>query len=370
MTSSSVSPFDSIVLMSFGGPNKAEEVVPFLKNVTAGRGIPEERLEEVGEHYFAFGGKSPINEQNIALLEALRKEVSARGIDAPVVWGNRNWDPYLDDVLRERAQAGDSRFIAVTTSAYSSYSSDRQYREDFAKASQKLAGEGINVEIDKIRQYYNHPGFADTQVKIVREALAEFAQKTGGLDPQKHRVLYVTHSIPDAMQAASEKCTIGYEAQHRQLMDYVAAQLGDEQPLEQELVFCSESGPAHIPWSQPDINDRMDELAEEGVTGVVVVPFGFVSDHMEVVYDLDTEAKETADKHGFAFVRAATVGTDPVFVSGLVDLILERAAQVRGEEVSAPAVTEEGALIDGSGAGSVECCRGREDRPTMPNWAD
>lgn len=368
MTTPSVSPFDSIVLMSFGGPNKPDEVVPFLKNVTAGRGIPEERLEEVGEHYYAFGGKSPINEQNLALLEALRAEVKARGIDAPVVWGNRNWEPYLTDVLRERAEAGDSRFIAVTTSAYSSYSSDRQYREDFARSAAALEEEGTSVEIDKIRQYYNHPGFANTQVKIVRQALAEFGEAAGGLDPEKHRVLYVTHSIPDTMQAASEVRTIGYEAQHRQLMDYIASELGSELTLPQELVFCSESGPAHIPWSQPDINDRMDELAEDGVTGVIVVPIGFVSDHMEVVYDLDTEAKETAEKHGFDFVRAATVGTDPEFVAGLVDLILERAAQVRGESPETPAATPEGPLICGSGACAVDCCRGKADKPTMPNW--
>lgn len=356
--------------MSFGGPEKDEDVLPFLQNVTAGRGIPDERLVEVGEHYYGFGGKSPINDQNRALLIALRKELDARGIDTPVVWGNRNWQPYLRDVARDVAAArgGSGRLLAIDTSAYSSYSSCRQYREDFAGAITTLAGEGIEVDVDKIRQYYNHPGFARAELTCVQEGLDQLEELTGGLDPATQRILYVTHSIPAVMQKASEVRTIGYEAQHRQLIDWVSAQLGERDVLAHELVFCSRSGAPHVPWSEPDVNDRMEELAAEGVEAVMLVPLGFVSDHMEVAFDLDTEAKQTAAELGLGFVRAGTVSTRPPFVSGLVDLALERAAQVRGEEVDSPAVTPEGPLAPGSGACAVNCCAGVTERPVHPIW--
>lgn len=369
MNAQDLSPFDALVLMSFGGPEKPEDVVPFLKNVTAGRGIPEERLEEVGEHYFGFGGKSPINDQNRALLAALEAELASRGIDAPIVWGNRNWDPYLDDVVRElHAERGASRFLAISTSAYSSYSSCRQYREDYAGTVERLAADGIDVSFDKIRQYFNHPGFAAAELGAVRAGLAELRAKAGELDGERHRILFVTHSIPDAMQTASEASTRGYEQQHRDLIDWVIGELGDE-ALPHELVFCSRSGPEHVPWSEPDVNDRMEELRADGITGVLAVPIGFVSDHMEVKFDLDTEAAQTAADLGLDYVRAATPGTAAPFVSALVDLALERAAQMRGDEVEAPAVTSEGPLIPGCGACSVSCCAGRTPRATTPEWA-
>lgn len=329
--------------MSFGGPDGPEDVVPFLRNVTAGRGIPDERLKEVGEHYYAFGGVSPINEQNIALLRVLEDELERRHIDTPILWGNRNWDPYLTDIVRDHhTRTGATKFLAIVTSAYSSYSSCEQYLEDFAATVTALRDEGIDVSIDKIRQYYNHPGFANAQVQILRHALADFEAKVGSIDPAKHRVLYVTHSIPERMQQASEHNSVGYRAQHLQLIDYIAQQLGEELPLKSELVYCSRSGAPHIPWLEPDINDRLEELHQQGVTGVIVVPIGFVSDHMEVKYDLDTEAAETADQRGMVFVRAGTVGTGPGFVMGLVDLLEERAAEVRGEAPDQPAVTAEG----------------------------
>ncbi|MYM20761.1 ferrochelatase [Brevibacterium sp. 5221] len=366
---SSVQPFDAVILMSFGGPEAPEEVLPFLQNVTRGRGIPDERLVEVGEHYYGFGGKSPINDQNRALLAELRAEFDRRGIDVPVLWGNRNWEPYLTDVVRaEHERSGARQFLAIDTSAYSSYSSCRQYREDFAKTIDALAAEGIEVGFDKIRQYFNHPGFAAAELDCVRTAARAFAAKTGGLDPERHRLLYVTHSIPDVMEDASEAQTAGYRAQHEALKDWVNEQLADEVPLRSELVYCSRSGPPSMPWLEPDVNDRMAELKEEGVEGVIAVPLGFVSDHMEVKYDLDTEAAETAAELGFAYERAATVGLKPQFVAGLVDLVEERAAQRRGEPVAPPAVTRLPALADGSGACSFECCRGVRERPTVPNW--
>src|SRR5699024_9059092 len=298
--------------MSFGGPEAEDDVLPFLKNVTAGRGIPDERLVEVGEHYYGFGGRSPINDQNRALLAALEEEMAERGLRTPIVWGNRNWDPYLTDAARTLAQgSGRARLLAIDTSAYSSYSSCRQYREDFAGTVRALAEEGLHVEFDKVRQYYNHPGFAQAELDCVREGLDRLEQMTGGLDPQRQRILYVTHSIPETMETASQRRTAGYEAQHRQLIEWVTAELGDRAVLASELVFCSRSGAPHVPWSEPDVNDRMEELAEQGVTGVMLVPLGFVSDHMEVKYDLDTEARETAARLGMDFVRAATVGVRP-----------------------------------------------------------
>lgn len=356
--------------MSFGGPEKDDDVLPFLQNVTAGRGIPDERLVEVGEHYYGFGGKSPINDQNRALLAALTEELAARGLDVPLLWGNRNWDPYLTDVARDLArETGSARLLAIDTSAYSSYSSCRQYREDFAATARALKDEGLRVEFDKIRQYYNHPGFAQSVLTCVREGLDRLEAATGGLDPERQRILYVTHSIPESMEKASQLRTVGYEAQHRLLIDWLTEELGDRALLPSELVFCSRSGAPHIPWSEPDVNDRMEELAASGVTGVMLVPIGFVSDHMEVKFDLDTEAAQTADRLGMDFVRAGTVGTRPAFVTGLVDLLEERAAQVRGEAVEAEAVTAEGPLMPTSGACAIDCCLGSVDRPTQPVWA-
>lgn len=354
--------------MSFGGPEAPEEVVPFLKNVTAGRGIPEERLEEVGEHYYGFGGRSPINDQNKALLAALREELDRRGNETPLIWGNRNWAPYLTDEVRAQAETGRTRFLSIDTSAYSSYSSCRQYREDFARTIDVLAGEGIDVTIDKIRQFYNHPGYADACAEVLAAGLDDFAAVTGGIDREKHRLLFVTHSIPHVMQDASTLRTNGYLAQHEELMSHLVDGLPDGHRLPSELVFCSRSGSPSVPWLEPDVNDRMEELAADGVTGVVLVPIGFISDHMEVVFDLDTEAKETAEKLGLDFVRVATVGTHPRFVSGLVDLVEERCAQLQGEEVEAPAISGTRALVPGSGACAIDCCLGRIDRATVPDW--
>ncbi|MFJ2146344.1 MULTISPECIES: ferrochelatase [unclassified Glutamicibacter] len=365
-----VAPFDAVVLMSFGGPEKPEDVLPFLQNVTRGRGIPDERLEEVGEHYYMFGGKSPINEQNQALQQAVQEEFAARGIDTPLLWGNRNWEPYLTEVVGNHARRhGSRRFLAIDTSAYSSYSSCRQYREDFAGTVAALQEEGLEVVIDKVRQYYNHPGFAHAQLDCVRKGLKEFKQLVGGLDRNRHKILYVTHSIPTAMQESSQKFTAGYQRQHEELMAWIGGELAGEEQLDAELVYCSRSGSMHTPWLEPDINDRMRELAETGTEGVLVVPLGFVSDHMEVKFDLDTEAADTARELGMAFLRAGSVGTSPSFVSGLVDLVLERAAQVRGEQPESSTIAGSKALGPGSGACSLNCCEGTTRKNTVPNWS-
>lgn len=327
-----IEPYDAVVLVSFGGPEAPEEVMPFLRRVTRGRGIPDERLAEVAEHYLAFGGKSPINDQNRALLAALGEEFASRGISTPLLWGNRNSEPFLTDTLRGAAGEGMTRFLAITTSAYSSYSSCRQYREDIAESIGELTEEGTPVRVDKIRPYWNHPGFAATNARLVTEAARQVRDRTGVMP----HLVFVTHSIPDAMDDTSgpgDGEGNAYSAQHlaltRALTEEASATLGED--LTGELTYCSRSGPPSQPWLEPDVNDRLRELATEGVTQVVLAPIGFVSDHMEVVFDLDTEARETAAEVGIEVLRVPTVGIDSQFVSGLVDLVVERAAESRGE---------------------------------------
>lgn len=329
-------PYDAVMLLSFGGPEGPDDVIPFLENVTRGRGIPVERLREVATHYDAVGGKSPINDQNRALLEALRAELSARGHDIPVAWGNRNWAPYCVDALRGLAEGGAQRVLVVTTSAYSSYSSCRQYREDLADAVIALAAEGRAVAVDRVRAYYDHPGFAAQMTEATVAALESLPEDR--LDAA--RLVFVTHSIPAAMDQSSGPNGQAYAAQHAELAglvaDGVAARTGQGRP--HDLVFCSRSGPPGQPWLEPDVNDHLRELATEGQQAVVLVPIGFVSDHMEVVHDLDAEAAATARELGIELRRAATVGTHGVFVSALVDLVEERAALARDERPEQPTV--------------------------------
>lgn len=334
---SSLDPYDAVVLTSFGGPEAPEEVVPFLRRVTRGRGIPDERLEEVGEHYYRFGGRSPINDQNRALLAALRTEFDRRGLSTPLLWANRFSEPFMVDTLRAADDAGYRSLLAITTSAYSSYSSCRSYREDYAGALEELAAEGRHVRVDKIRPYFNHPGFSATNASLTLVAVQEYRNRTG----QVPHLLFVTHSIPDAMDDTSgpgDGPGNLYSIQHRHLAAAVVEEVAVtlEAAVEWDLTFCSRSGPPSQPWLEPDVNDRMTELAEQGVRHVVLIPVGFVSDHMEVLFDLDTEAKETADELGIDMVRVPTVGVDLGFVTGLVDLVEERVAQARGEEVPQP----------------------------------
>jgi protoporphyrin/coproporphyrin ferrochelatase len=317
------------LLLSFGGPEGPEDVVPFLENVTRGRGIPRERLKEVGRHYFLFGGVSPINAQNRELLDALRKDFAENGLDLPVFWGNRNWAPYLTDTLREMSDAGHRRVLVLATSAYASYSGCRQYRENLAAALATLAAEGRPVpQVDKLRHYFNHPGFVEPMVDATLTALADLA------DPVRREahILFVTHSIPESMADTAGPDGGSYVAQHRAVAEEITERIRQEtgHRYVSELVFCSRSGPPSVPWLEPDVNDRIEELAAQAVGGVVVVPIGFVSDHMEVIYDLDTEASATAEKAGVEFSRAATAGLDPRFVAMVRDLLLERAARERG----------------------------------------
>ena len=320
--------YDAILLASFGGPEGQDDVIPFLRNVTRGRGIPDERLEEVAHHYRHFGGISPINGQNRALKVALEAELAARGVDLPVYWGNRNWGPYLADALRDAAAGGHTRLLALATSAYSSYSSCRQYREDFAR---ELDATGLadTVTIDKVRQYFDHPGFVAPFTAGVEEGLRELAERVPGIDlATEAHVLFCTHSIPSSDAERSGPAARGfgeggaYAAQHIAVARVVMERAGRDVPW--DLVFQSRSGPPTQPWLEPDVNDAIADLAARGVKGVLLVPLGFVSDHMEVKWDLDTEALETAEGLGVVAVRTPTPGIDPAYVAGLVDLLLER----------------------------------------------
>lgn len=360
-----VVPYDALLLHSFGGPDKPDDVVPFLRNVTAGKGIPDERLEEVGEHYYRFGGRSPINEQNLALKAALEAELERRGIDLPIVWGNRNWAPYTTDAVDELTRRGAERVVTLVTSAYSSYSGCRQYREDLAVTLDErgqLGPDGsTGIQFDKIRSYFNHPGFVQANVDAVVDGYAELARAGGsGRDA---RLVFVTHSIPDTMEAASGVGHATYSEQHLSVARVVAAAVGERlgHDVAWDLTYCSRSGPPSQPWLEPDVNDHLEALAAEGVRDAVISPIGFISDHMEVAYDLDTEALATARELGITAVRAGTVSTREPFVRGLVDLVLERAALARGEEIDEATVGDLPALPSVPGP---NCCLRRHEEPS------
>ena len=318
---SPLDPYDAVLLVSFGGPEAPEEVLPFLENVTRGRGIPRERLAEVGEHYHLFGGRSPINDQCRTLLAALGTELSGRGLDVPLYWGNRNSAPFLDTELRKLEAAGHRRVLAVVTSAYPSYSSCRQYRENLYDAA-----DGTAVQIDRIRHYADHPGFVTASVDATLAALDRLGEAAAGA-----RLVFVTHSIPGTMaETAGPEPRTGtgaYVDWHRAVAAEVTRQVSQRRgsELAHDLTYCSRSGPPSQPWLEPDVNDHLEDLAASGVGSVVLVPIGFISDHMEVIYDLDTEALATARALDLPCERAATAGVHPAFVAGLVDLVLERA---------------------------------------------
>jgi len=286
--------YDALLLVSFGGPECREDVIPFLENVLRGRNVPRERMLAVAEHYYHFDGKTPINDQNRALIAALTE----LGVGLPIYWGNRNWNPLLPDTLRKMSEDGVTRALALVTSAFSSYSGCRQYRENIEAARGLL-----NIQIDKLRVFYNHPGFIEAMVERCRAVLTPSAQ-----------LIFTAHSIPVAM--AQTSC---YQAQLEESCRLVAAELGH---TNWRLIYQSRSGSPAQPWLGPDICEYLKELAPGAE--IVIAPIGFLSDHMEVIYDLDTEARELCDKLGIKMVRAATVGTHPKFVSMIRDLVRER----------------------------------------------
>jgi ferrochelatase len=326
--------YDAILLASFGGPEGPDEVMPFLERVTAGRGVPYERLVDVSHHYMALGGVSPINEQNRELLDALRARFPERGIDVPIYFGNRNSEPYFADVIQQMYDDGHRRVLAWVTSAYSSYSGCRQYRENFYKALQdtELLGK---MTIDKVRHYFDHPGFVTPVAEDIANQLARMVSE--GVDPKDAVIMFATHSVPNNMGETSgpparrgefEQPGGAYAAQHLAAAALVINEVerrGQVAP-EWELVYQSRSGSPSVPWLEPDVNDAIREAKARGKKAVLVSPLGFVSDHVEVIWDLDNEAKETADEEGLWFARTATAGTHEAFVDGICDLLLERLA--------------------------------------------
>ncbi|MEJ3745384.1 ferrochelatase [Actinomycetes bacterium KLBMP 9797] len=301
--------YDALLLVSFGGPERPDDVLPFLANVTRGRNVPPERLAEVAEHYQHFGGVSPINQQCRDLLAAVRE-----GFDLPVYWGNRNWHPMLADTVATMRDDGVRTALAFVTSAYGGYSSCRQYLEDIA-AARAAVGPDAPV-IEKLRHFHDHPGFVAPHADAVRAARDTLP--AGG----DVRLVFTAHSIPASMAATAGPEGGLYEAQLRETAALVAAAGAPDLPW--DLVWQSRSGPPHVPWLEPDVNDHLATLRERGVTGVVVSPIGFVSDHLEVIWDLDNEAAGTAKRLGLDYARAGTPGTDPRFVAMVRDLVAER----------------------------------------------
>jgi ferrochelatase len=302
--------FDALLLVSFGGPEGMDDVIPFLENVLRGRNVPRERMLQVAHHYEMFGGVSPINQQNRDLIAALEKELEEYGPRLPIYWGNRNWHPLLPDTLRQMADDGVKNALAFVTSAYSSYSSCRQYLQNISDAQAAVGPDAPRVE--KLRVFYKHPLFIEANVEQIRVALEQF-------DSPPHLV-FTAHSIPESMAV---NCDYASQLAH------TSALIAREIPIEKwHLVYQSRSGSPAQPWLGPDVCEHLRTLRNEGVTEVVLAPIGFVSDHMEVVYDLDVEARRVADDIGMKMVRAATAGTHPSFVKMIRELILER---VNGE---------------------------------------
>lgn len=301
-----------MLVVAFGGPEGPDDVLPFLENVLRGKNVPRERMLQVAEHYQLFGGRSPLNEQTRQLVAALTAELSSHGPQLPVYWGNRNWHPLLPDTLAEMARDGVRRALGFFTSAYSSYSSCRQYRENIADAQQIVGPSAPSVE--KLRVFYNHPRFIEPMIRCVQDALAH-------IPPDRQaaaRLLYTAHSIPLSM---ADHCD--YAQQIAESSRLVTEALGR---TNFDVVYQSRSGPPQQPWLEPDVCDALRAAAGQGSRDVVVVPIGFLSDHVEVLYDLDVEARGVADELGLNLVRAGTVGSHPEFVRMIRELILERTA--------------------------------------------
>jgi protoporphyrin/coproporphyrin ferrochelatase len=336
--------YDAFLLLSFGGPEAPADVMPFLENVTRGRGVPPERLASVAEHYHRFGGVSPINGCNRALIEALRPT-----LDLPIYWGNRNWHPFLPDTVRQMAADGVRRAVCFTTSAYSGYSACRQYREDIARARDAVPGAPV---IDKLRPFFDHPGFIGPFADATVAALAKLPP---GSRPGANLV-FTAHSIPLA-QSVTSAYSEQIEEACRLVAGAVADGTGDDHPW--ALVWQSRSGPPTQPWLEPDVIDHLTALADAGTRAVVVVPIGFVADHLEVVYDLDTVAAAHAASLGVEMVRAATPGTAPAFVEMVGSLIAER------EHPAAPRVGL--GRLETSGLCDEGCCPPPQARPRVPS---
>ncbi|MFD8501003.1 ferrochelatase [Amycolatopsis sp. NPDC059657] len=344
--------YDALLWLSFGGPEGPDEVMPFLENVTRGRGVPRERLLEVAEHYQHFGGVSPINRLNRDAIAAVEAKLEGAGLELPVYFGNRNWKPMAEDTLAEMAAAGVRRALVFPTSAYGGYSACRQYDEDIVRIREAL---GDNApDLVKLRQFFDHPLFVAAFADAVKDALV----KVPGA-----RVVFTAHSVPTSADNAAGPPSEGgnrYSKQIHEAARLVALEAG---VAEYDVVWQSRSGPPQVPWLEPDIVDHIDALHADGVTGVVICPVGFVSDHLEVIWDLDNEAAERAEEHGMAFARAGTPDTDPRFAELVVELIREHVEDAPARKLSGfPAA---GCTLNGEPC-AIACCEPVK-RPSAPN---
>lgn len=338
-------PYDALLFLSFGGPEGPDDVIPFLENVLRGRNVPRERLLEVAEHYNHFGGVSPINQQCRELIDALRNELTANDISLPIYWGNRNWTPLLPDTIRDLKNVGAKRVLTFVTSGFSCYSGCRQYREDISAA--QAVADAAEIEFHKTRVFYNHPDFVAVNAESVGAAISELGGDDSGV-----QIAFTAHSVPASMANTSD-----YEKQLTESCRLVAEQLGI--PAERwELVYQSRSGRPQDPWLEPDICDHLKTLKSRGVEKVVVSPIGFLSDHMEVLYDLDDEARQVCQEVGLTMARAITPGAHPQFVSMIRKLIQERLNAADRECV--------GRFGPNHDVCPVDCCPAPQRRPAAP----
>jgi len=339
--------YDAILVVSFGGPESRQDVLPFLENVLRGRSVPRERMSAVAEHYYHFEGKSPINQQTRELISALQQELDERGPILPVYWGNRNWHPLLPDTLRQMRDDGIRRALAFVTSAYSSYSGCRQYREDIARAQ----GEVRNApQIDKIRPFFNHPGFIDATAERLQEALRQVPTNARNV-----QVVYVAHSIPLTMANSCD-----YVRQLEEVRKLISQRL---HVSDDALVYQSRSGAPGQPWLEPDILDYLRDVKAKGLAGAVVLaPISFISDHMEVLHDLDIEARQLCESLSLPMARAKTVGVHGKFIGMIRDLILERTGGAHAQAL--------GSLGPCADVCGEDCCPAPPPRPSHPQSAE
>ncbi|MBB3209942.1 ferrochelatase [Rhodopirellula rubra] len=342
---SDLPPYDSFLLVSFGGPEGQDDVMPFLENVLRGKNVPRERMLEVAEHYAHFDGISPINQHNRELLAAIKSEFEANGIDLPVYWGNRNWTPYFSETLRQMKADGCKRTLAFFTSMFSCYSGCRQYREDIIAAREEV-GDGAPI-VEKVRMGFNHPGFVAAMADNIQTAA-----KSIDVSPGETKVLFTAHSIPMGM---ADNCD--YEKQLRESSRLVAEACG---ATDWDLVYQSRSGPPSQPWLEPDVLDAIARLDDEQkLSSLIVLPIGFVSDHMEVLFDLDEEAAALCQERNIKMARAASAGTHPEFVSMIRGLVSERL----GLTDEKPAIGDLGPWHD---VCPQDCCTYTPRRPPSP----
>ncbi|WP_016700558.1 ferrochelatase [Actinoalloteichus spitiensis] len=339
--------YDAVLLLSFGGPEGPEDVRPFLENVTRGRGVPPERLDDVAQHYLHFGGVSPLNQLNRDIIDRVRIELDRQGLDLPVYFGNRNWEPMVEDTVARMAADGVRRALVFATSAYGGYSACRQYDEDIERA-RNAVGERA-PELVKLRQFFDHPLFVAANADAVRSALAEIPAERR----DAARVVYTAHSVPTAADAAAGPASEGGHRYSRQVAEtarLVSAELG---VTEYDVVWQSRSGPPQVPWLEPDVVDHIEGLDPAEVPAVVVAPIGFVSDHLEILWDLDEEAREAAEERGIGFARAATAGADRRFAELVVELVREHVADAPERKLSE--LVSGGCTVNGAPC-AVGCC--------------